>query len=201
MDFVIAETFSWAGEALLALEAIRAAGLPAVVTFAVHREGTIRDVASPQDACRQAEQAGASVVGLNCIRGPLTMLPLLGPVREAVSCAVAALPVPYRTTGAQPSMQALRDPARGGAQAFPTALDPFTCTRQELGEFATAALDLGVRYLGVCCGAAPHHVRAVAEAAGKTPPASRYSPDMSKHSFLGSDSVISQRYREYAPNL
>jgi betaine-homocysteine S-methyltransferase len=201
VDFVIAETFSWAGEALLALEAIRAAGLPAVVTFAVHREGTIRDAVSLQDACRQAEQAGASVVGLNCIRGPLTMLPLLGPIRDAVSCAVAALPVPYRTTQAQPSMQALRDPARGGAQAFPTALDPFTCTRQELGEFATAALDLGVRYLGVCCGAAPHHVRAVAEAAGKTPPASRYSPDMSKHSFLGSDPVISQRYREYAPNL
>jgi methionine synthase I (cobalamin-dependent) len=201
VDFVIAETFSWAGEALLALEAIRDAGLPAVVTFAVHREGTIRDVASPAEACRQAEQAGASVVGLNCIRGPLTMLPLLGPVREAVSCEVAALPVPYRTTQAQPSMQALRDPARGGAQAFPTALDPFTCTRQELGEFAAAALDLGVRYLGVCCGAAPHHVRAVAEAAGKAPAASRYSPDMSKHSFLGSDPVISQRYREYAQNL
>ena len=201
VDFVIAETFSWAGEALLALEAIRDAGLAAVVTFAVHREGTIRDVASPAEACRQAEQAGASVVGLNCIRGPLTMLPLLGPVRDAVSCEVAALPVPYRTTEAQPSMQALRDPARGGAQAFPTALDPFTCTRQELGEFATAALDLGVRYLGVCCGAAPHHIRAVAEAAGKAPAASRYSPDMSKHSFLGSDPVISQRYREYAQNL
>jgi len=201
VDFVIAETFSWAGEALLALEAIREAGLPAVVTFAVHREGTIRDVASPADACRQAEQAGASVVGLNCIRGPLTMLPLLGPVRAAVSCPVAALPVPYRTTAAEPSMQALSDPARGGAQAFPTGLDPFTCTRQELGEFATAALELGVRYLGVCCGAAPHHVRAVAEAAGKTPPASRYSPDMSKHSFLGSAPGITKSYREYASNL
>ena len=201
VDFVIAETFSWAGEALLALEAIRAAGLAAVVTFAVHRELSLRDRSSPQDACRQMEQAGASVVGLNCIRGPLTMLPLLGSIRAAVSCPVAALPVPYRTTASEPSMQALRDPARGGAQAFPTGLDPFTCTRQELGEFAAAALDLGVRYLGVCCGAAPHHIRAVAEAAGKTPPASRYSPDMSKHSFLGSDPGIAKSYREYAPNL
>jgi betaine-homocysteine S-methyltransferase len=200
-DFIIAETFSWAGEALLALEAIRAAGLPAVVTFAVHREGTLRDVASPADACQQAEQAGADVVGLNCIRGPRTMLPLLGPIVGAVSCPVAALPVPYRTTDAEPSMQALRDPARGGAQAFPVALDPFTCTRVELGEFATAALALGVRYLGVCCGAAPHHVRAVAEAAGKNPPASRYSPDMTKHSFLGTDPAITKSYREYAPNL
>ena len=201
VDFVIAETFSWAGEALLALEAIRAAGLPAVVTFAVHREGTMRDGISPQDACRQAEQAGADVVGLNCIRGPLTMLPLLPSIRAAVSCPVAALPVPYRTTEAQPSMQALRDPARGGAQAFPTALDPFTCTRHELSEFTTAALDLGVRYLGICCGAGPHHVRAMAEAAGKAPRASGYSPDMSKHSFLGSAPGITASYREYAPNL
>src|SRR5215510_14893662 len=43
VDFVIAETFSWAGEALVALEAIRDAGLPAVVTYAVHRDGGLRD--------------------------------------------------------------------------------------------------------------------------------------------------------------
>jgi betaine-homocysteine S-methyltransferase len=141
------------------------------------------------------------VVGLNCIRGPQTLLPLLAPIREAVSCPVAALPVPYRTTEAQPSMQALHDPARGGAQAFPTSLDPFTCTRQELGEFATAALNLGATYLGVCCGAGPHHIRAVAEAVGAVPAASRYAPDMSKHSFLGSAPGITPSYREYAPNL
>src|SRR5207244_4824929 len=126
-DFVIAETFSGLGEALLALEAIRAAGLAAVVTFAVHRDGSMRDGVSPEDACRRAEQAGATVVGLNCIRGPRTMLPVLERVREAVSCEVAALPVPYRTTEAEPTMQALRDPERNGEQAFPTALDPYTC--------------------------------------------------------------------------
>ena len=200
-DLIIAETFSWLGEALLALEAARASGLPAVVTFAVHRDGMMRDGVTPQEACRQAEQMGATVVGLNCIRGPQTMLPLLGRVRDAVSCEVAALPVPYRTTEEQPTFQALRDPERDGQQAFPTALDPFTCTRGELGEFAAAALAIGVRYLGVCCGAAPHHIRAVAEAAGKTPPASRYSPDMSKHSFLGTSPMIAKAYQEYATQL
>ena len=200
-DLIIAETFSWLGEALLALEAACASGLPAVVTFAVHRDGMMRDGFTPEEACRQAEQAGATVVGLNCIRGPQTMLPLLGRVRDAVSCEVAALPVPYRTTEEQPSFQSLRDPGRGGQQAFPTALDPFTCTRGELGEFAAAALAIGVRYLGVCCGAAPHHIRAVAEAAGKTPPASRYSPDMSKHSFLGTSPMITKTYQEYATQL
>jgi len=55
VDLIIAETFSWVGEALLALEAIRAAGLPAVVTYAVHRDGTMREGIGPADACRQAE--------------------------------------------------------------------------------------------------------------------------------------------------
>jgi len=64
-----------------------------------------------------------------------------------------------------------------------------------------AALALGVTYLGVCCGAGPHHIRAVAEAAGQAPPASRYAPDMSKHSFLGSDPGITRSYREYAREL
>jgi betaine-homocysteine S-methyltransferase len=200
-DMVIAETFSWLGEALLALEAIRAAGLPAVVTFAVHKDGMLRDEISPEDACRRAEQAGATVVGLNCIRGPQTLMPVLERVRRAVSCEVAALPVPYRTTEAEPTMQALRDPGRNGEQAFPTGLDPYTCTRQELAEFAADALAMGVRYLGVCCGAGPHHIRAVAEAVGKVPPASRYSPDMTKHSFLGSAPGIAKTYREYAGNL
>jgi betaine-homocysteine S-methyltransferase len=58
-----------------------------------------------------------------------------------------------------------------------------------------------VSYLGICCGAGPHHVRAMAEAAGKAPAASRYAPDMSKHSFLGSADGIAQSYREYAGNL
>src|SRR5258707_7908858 len=151
VDFMIAETFSWTGEALIALETIRATGLPAVITFAVHRDPALRDGLSAEDACRRAEQAGASGAGLNCIRGPQTMLPLLAPIRQAVSSPAAALPVPHRTTEAQPSMQALRDPARGGAPAFPTALDPFTRTRHGPGEFPTAALHLGGHYLAVLC--------------------------------------------------
>src|SRR3954470_6887180 len=42
VDFVLAETFQFAGEALLALEAIRGAGLDAVETLAIHREPVTR---------------------------------------------------------------------------------------------------------------------------------------------------------------
>jgi betaine-homocysteine S-methyltransferase len=200
VDFIIGETFSWAEEALIALEAIRGTGRPAVVTLAIHQEPATREGWSPQEACKRLEDAGADVVGLNCIRGPETLLPLLRAVRSAVSCQVAALPVPYRTHAEQPSMQSLRDPAREG-RPFPTALDPFTCTRDEIADFGREALELGVRYLGVCCGAGPHHIRSLAEAVGRTVPASRYSADMSKHSFLGTDPALRPDYQAYADRL
>ncbi len=204
VDFIIGETFSWAEEALLALEVIRETGLPAVMTLAVHRAPETREGWTPEDACRRLEEAGAAVVGLNCIRGPRTMLPLIERIRAACEGPVAALPVPYRTTEAEPSMQALTDPdcdCIPGGRPFPTALDPFTCNRYELGEFARAAADLGVSYLGVCCGAAPHHIRSVAEALGRTPPGSRFSADMSRHAFLGSDASLKTVNRSYAGEL
>ena len=204
VDFVIAETISWLGEARVATEVIKETGLPAVVTLTAHKDPDMREGVSPADACRQLEAAGADVVGLNCSRGPQTMLPLLKQVREAVSVHVAALPVPYRTTEQQPSFQSLEDPLATGLPAdrpFPTALDPFTCNRYEIADFAREAYEMGVRYLGVCCGAAPHHIRAMAEALGRVPPASRYTADMSKHAYLGSDPTLKEENREYAERL
>jgi betaine-homocysteine S-methyltransferase len=204
VDFVIGETFSWGEEALIALDVIKQTGLDAVITLAIHRAPATRDGWSPEDACKRIEDAGAAVVGLNCIRGPRTMLPLLERVRAACDGHVAALPVPYRTTDAEPSFQSLTDPdcdCIPGDKPFPTALDPFVCNRYELGEFAAAAADMGVTYLGVCCGAAPHHIRSVAEALGRTPPASRYSADMSRHAFLGSEASLKSVNQAYAREL
>jgi betaine-homocysteine S-methyltransferase len=204
VDFVIGETFSWGEEALIALEVIKEAGVPAVITLAIHREPETREGWSPEDACKRLEDAGAAVVGLNCIRGPRTMLPLLERIRNTVQGHVAALPVPYRTTDQQPSFQSLRDPdcsCLPDDRPFPTALDPFTCNRYELGEFGKEAYELGIRYLGVCCGAGPHHIRSLAEALGRRPAASRYTADMSKHAFLGSDPSLKAQNQEYAQKL
>ena len=205
VDFVVGETFSWVGEALEATAVIKAAGLPAVVTVTAHWEGTVREGLSSAEACRQLEAAGADVVGINCTRGPDTLLPLLEEVRAAVSVPVAGLPVPYRTTEAQPTMQSLEDPRTAelavGGRAFPTALDPFTCSRYEIAEFTRRAWDIGVGYLGVCCGAAPHHIRSMAEALGRTPPASRYTADLSKHYALGTDPTLQAANRQFADRL
>jgi len=204
VDFVIGETFSYGEEALLALDVIRQAGLPAVITLAIHQAPETRDGWSVPEACKRLADAGADVVGLNCIRGPQTMLPLLEEVVGAVDVPVAALPVPYRTTPEQPSFQSLRDPAYERPdfdRPFPIALDPFTCNRFEIADFTRAAREIGVRYFGVCCGAGPHHIRSMAEALGRTPPASHYSADMSKHAFLGSDTTLREHNLAYGAEL
>ena len=57
VDMVMAETFSYHGEAMLALQAVKRANLPAVVTLAVHQEGLI-DGVTVTEAARRLEQAG-----------------------------------------------------------------------------------------------------------------------------------------------
>ena len=204
VDFIIGETFSYAAEALIALDVIKRANQTAVITLAMHRADVTRENWTVADACKRIADAGADVVGLNCIRGPATLMPLLRQVRDAVSIHVAALPAPYRTSESEPSFQSLRDAHwhyDEGARPFPVALDPFTCNRFEIAAFGKDAFDMGIHYLGVCCGAGPHHIRALAEAVGKHPAASKYSADMSKHAFLGSDKRIKQVQKDYAEKL
>jgi betaine-homocysteine S-methyltransferase len=199
VDFVIAETFD-PGEPL-ALEAIKAHGLDAVVTLTIHRQPIVRGGDPIGEACRRRD-AGADVVGLNCIRGP-PPCQLLGEIRAACDGYIAALPVPYRTTEAEPTFQSLTDPACDpilDGRPFPTALDPFLANRYEMGAFTTAVAALGVNYFGICCGCAPHHVRAMAEALGRTSFTSRFSADMSRHAYYGT-SERSPHYQEFAKEL
>jgi betaine-homocysteine S-methyltransferase len=183
VDFVIAETNDYLGEALIGLEVCQELGLPALITFASVQDAGTYDGYDYVEACRILADRGAAVVGLNCSRGPQTMLPLLRMIRAAVDVPVAAQPVPYRTTRDTPAFEALA--AGDGAHAFPIALEPFQCTRFEMADFAVEARDIGVDYIGICCGGGPHHVRAMAEALGRQTPASRYSPAIELHPVLG----------------
>lgn len=190
-DLIIGETFYYAGEALAALEVAQKSGLPVVITLAPMALEEMADGIGVVETAQRLEQAGADVVGMNCFRGPETMLPWVRQIREAVSCHVAALPVPYRTTNSEPTFFNLSDPrARVPSphhRTFPTALDPLATNRYEIRRFAEEALEIGVRYLGVCCGASPMLVREVAEAVGRVTEASRFSERMENHFMYGSN--------------
>ena len=206
VDFLLVETISWHAEAMLGLESAKAAGLPAVVNVVSHAPGLLRDNVTPEDSCKMLEDAGAEVVGMNCNRGPYTMMPLLKKIRAKVKCPVAAIPVPFRTDESHPTFQSLEDPAGEnslpkGMRAFPVAIDSLQCTRYEMADFARACMDGGINFIGICCGGGPHHVRAMAEAMGRTTDASRYSPDMSRHYALGEGEAVKAENRAFLENL
>jgi betaine-homocysteine S-methyltransferase len=93
--------------------------------------------------------------------------------------------VPYHTHAGAESFQFLK--RRDGSSAYVTGLDQHYVDREEAADFAITAQKLGVGFIGLCCGAGPHHIRAVAEALGRTPKASHYTADMSRHGLLGGE--------------
>src|SRR5437660_10406657 len=144
IDFVISETNDYLGEALIALEVIQQFGLPAMVTLASVQPEETRDGYDYVEACKRLEDAGADIVGLNCDRGPETMLPIIEKIRSTVSCYVAAQPVPYKSNAQHLTFESLR--TGDGQQAFPLVLEPFLCNRFEMAAFTRQARAIGVNY-------------------------------------------------------
>ena len=188
VDYIVAETFCTAGEAQVACDVISQEKIPVVLTIAPYNDVVTRDNVSYEKCFELCQKAGALVLGLNCARGPATMLPILQRLRSEVSCYLAALPVVYRTSLVEPIFQNLKDKGCScipEGRPYPTALEPFVCNRYEVSEFTKACMALDIRYLGLCCGAGPYHIRSMAETLGKTTRASRFTPDLSKHYVYG----------------
>jgi len=197
VDFVIAETFGFFGEAMIALEEINKVGLPAVVTLSLHQSTATKEGVDIISALKQLKQAGALVVGLNCARGPDTMLSVLGQIRQEIEGPIACLPVAYETNDEHPTFQSLiKDQTKPYLE-----LESHLCTRFEMAEFARKCVELGVNYIGGCCGSSPYHIRAMAEAIGREPVLSKYSPDVSKHFCYGTHQSLKKVNVDYKDKM
>ncbi len=163
IDFVIAETFSWLGEAMIAAEATKAAGLPAMVTMGPDNDPNSFEGHSPGECARRLAEAGVEIVGVNCLRSPQHVLPIMEEVRDAVpdSVYLASQPVAFHGPAHQPNFVSLPE--------FPYELEKLTLPRTAFGDFALRARDMGYSYIGSCCGSVAAHVREMARALGKLP--------------------------------
>jgi betaine-homocysteine S-methyltransferase len=165
VDFIIGETFSWLGEALLAVESAKKTGLPVMVTICFENKNETAEGKSAADAAKALFDAGADIVGMNCLRPPQHILGPMEEMRKAVSGYLACQPVGYRTPKDKPDFTSLPE--------FPYELDPLQLSRREMGRFAKDAKDVGINYIGSCCGSVANHVREMAKALGKLPPETR----------------------------
>ena len=161
IDLVVAETFTWLGEAMIAVERALATGLPVVVTMSYERDPHSYEGHSPSECAKRLAGAGAHAVGVNCLRSPEQTLPLMVEMRAAVDGFVACQPVAYRTPPESPDFTSLAE--------FPFALDPLQLPRQAMAAYAVKARDMGVSYIGSCCGSVASHVKAMGQALGKVP--------------------------------
>ncbi len=164
VDFWIGETFSYLGEALLFVERAKATGMPVIATMSFEKlPARAYEGETPAECAVRLAEAGADVVGVNCLNGPEQQLPIAIEMRRAVGerVPIAAQPVAYRTTDDHPDFTS--------TESFPYSLTPLQLSRQEMGEFARQANEAGIRYIGSCCGSVAEHVRAMAKVLGKLP--------------------------------
>ncbi len=189
-DFFIAETLEYLGESKIALEAIKAADMPSMITMGFKADDKTLDGILLEDVFKVLEDSGADIVGINCFRDPKLMLPLAKRLKKAVSCFVATQPVAYRCSVDKPYFQIQEF---NGNMAFPLELDPFSLTRFEMARYALEAKKMGINYIGACCGTAPHHLRAMAEALGRVVPNSKYSPALELHTIIGDEGHIKEK--------
>ncbi len=171
-DFVIAETFSWLGEALLAVERIEKTGLPSMVTMSFDKNPISYEGRTPAECARALRDAGADIVGVNCFRNPLLLLPIATEMRRAITGFVACQPTAYRTPPDTPDFTATKE--------FPYETETLVLSRRAMGAYAAEAKSLGINYIGSCCGSMPVHVREMARALGKAPPDRAWRVDYSK---------------------
>ncbi len=161
VDLFIVETFHTVAEASIAIPFVKQAGIPAVVTLTYQEDDVTRDGLTPAAGAKRLVDAGADVVGVNCHRPPQTLLPLARHVRKAVDAPVCVQPTAYEL---EPGAVYNREIVVPGLW---TTVEPRVLTRFAAAEYAKEAQSIGIAFIGGCCGMAPYHVRAMAEALGK----------------------------------
>jgi len=165
VDLLLAEFFKDIQEAEIAISEMRqAAGpkFPIGISMVVGPTGDRNNV-SPQECAVRLKQAGADIIGLNCGYDPNTSLKVMALMKQGLTEAglgdtfLIVQPCGFHcqeTEGNKKGFYALPE--------YPFALEPRVLTRLDCYDFARKAFNLGVHWIGGCCGMEPLHIRALA---------------------------------------
>ncbi|KAJ7385442.1 hypothetical protein OS493_016526 [Desmophyllum pertusum] len=187
VDFLLGELFCYAEEAEWAIEVMKATGKPVAVCLSICSAGDFEGVSLEECAVRIAK-AGADIVGINCFYDPDVCLKTMKVMKEALEKAglkrhLIVQPIGYKTPECLDHHNHASRAGMSGLAEFPFALESRLLNRFDMHRYAREAYNMGIRYIGACCGLEPYHVRAIAEELaeerGKLPPASE------KHSLWG----------------
>lgn len=144
-DALVIETMSDLGEALPAVAAAQATGLP-VVACMVFDAGKDKDRtmmgATPEQVAAALDAAGADVIGANCGVGIEQYVPVCRRLKAATQ-----RPIWIKANAGLPSLE-------GGRVVYHTTPEVFA-------EHVPSLIMSGADFLGGCCGTSPEFIRAV----------------------------------------
>ncbi len=158
VDFLILEGFWYVDEARAALKAaVEAAASKdvAVMVTVPFRSRKTQDGHDPDECARVIRDEGADIIGIHCERDPENMYPVIEPMQRAVDIPIAMQPIAIRCA---PSDYWNRADGFWTGRVLPP---------EAMADYARRAGEMGIQYIGSCCGSGPEHVRAMAEALGK----------------------------------
>lgn len=144
-DLVICETFGDTYELKAAMLAVKEnCDLPLVVSMIFDEKGRLLTGADVKTACAMAEGLGADAIGFNCGLGPKQMLPLVEELVKCTSTPIIVMP----NAGLPESVN--------GKTVY--NVDP-----EEFAGYMEQIANMGVSFLGGCCGTTPAHIKAMIE--------------------------------------
>eukprot|EP00058_Branchiostoma_floridae_P006727 XP_002592215.1 hypothetical protein BRAFLDRAFT_123950 [Branchiostoma floridae] len=162
LDFLLAEFLGHVEEAEWVIELMKTKGKPVACTLRTGPKGDCAGIPAGECAVRMAD-AGADVVGVNCQYDPNTCLKTLEAMKTELDKRGLSPYLMVQPLGFHCPEVENEDEGYQMLPECPFALEPRHLTRFEAHAFARAAYDLGVRYIGGCCGFEPHHIRAISE--------------------------------------
>ncbi len=142
-DLLVLETFTNLPELLAAVSAARqTTDLPIVAQMTFAEDGLTLSAEEPSQVVQALERAGVDVIGVNCGVGPQVALQVLETMRPLTTLPLSGQP----NAGL---------PARVEGRFF------YFATPEYFGTYARQAADLGIAYIGGCCGTTPAHIAAM----------------------------------------
>lgn len=142
-DLVLIETMGDTYEIKAAMIAAKEnCDLPIFVSMIFDDKGRLLTGADVKTACAVVEGLGADVIGFNCGLGPKQMIPL---VKELFECS--STPIMVNPNAGLPE-------SVNGETVY--NVDP-----DEFAELMAEIANIGVAYLGGCCGTTPAHIKAL----------------------------------------
>jgi homocysteine S-methyltransferase len=152
VDGFVLETFSDLSEIRCAIQAIRAASdLPIVAQMTIGQDAKTTYGTGPGELAKSLEDSGADVVGLNCSVGPAVMLDAMEAMAEATSLPLAAQP-------------------NAGLPRTVRDRKIYLASPEYMAQYARRMIDVGVRFVGGCCGTTPDHIRRMRDEVGALQP-------------------------------